>query len=256
MKQTTPVRGARFSLLVFAIAAAGLCCASLHAQEPYLAAVTIAQGSGTIRGVVRSAELQPLRDAVVTLEGTDKSVRTRADGKFEFRDLAAGPYEVVARRVGMTPDARSVAVRGNAKIDLVFVLASISALDTSRTIGKSLHRAEYDDRRSQNIGYAVDSAVLNHRSDLFSALSNLPLTRVVRSGSGISIKIRSMGTTQACDPLPFLDGLPTSLQHVSTLPPDSFRAIEVLPWEVTPQKYLDGRRCVGAILFWSKKAPW
>ena len=219
--------------------------------------ITVPQDRGTIRGVVRDTRLAPMRDVSVTLEGTDNSVRTGADGKFEFRNLSAGPYQVMARRVGMAPDSRSVAVRGNNTVDLAFVLTPIRTLDTSRTVSKSLFHDEFDERRARGMGYAVDSTVLNHRADLFSALSHMPLTTVARDKfGGVKVTVRSLGERGKCVPLPYLDGRPTTFENVTALDPSYFRAIEVLPYEVTPAKYLDGRRCVGAILFWSKKVQW
>ena len=61
-------------------------------------------GTGTIAGVVRTAEAtpRPLRLAVVELSGDQllaaRNFRTGADGRFEFPDLPAGQYTLSAYR--------------------------------------------------------------------------------------------------------------------------------------------------------------
>lgn len=214
-----------------------------------------AHGRSTVRGIVVDDRKRPLANALVRIAIADTSVRTDKDGKFQLGGLPAGTQVFSVRRVGLAPSTQIVQLRENGAVDVVFPLSSVNTLATMRVHAKGDQRFEYEDRRERKHGYAVDSTTLNHRIDVASALQNLPLTRVVRSDTGTTVVVRNLSTRAACVPTVYLDGLVSSMRIVSDRPPSYFHAIEVLPAEVVPIKYMISPSC-GVVMFWSKNARW
>lgn len=212
--------------------------------------------NGSVRGVVVDENNKPVARATVSIDNPAKSVQADADGKFLLADVAPGRYVLNARAVGFQPVEQAILLKAAESLDIEVELTRITSLETNKVVGVSAARAEFDDRRAHNLGFVVDSSVLNNRADMFSALSKVPLTTVTQnSGFGVTVYVRTLGSRAKCAPAAYLDGIPTSISAVTALPPDHFRAIEVLPYETVPAKYMTGL-CRGAILFWSKNVKW
>jgi hypothetical protein len=214
-----------------------------------------AHGRSVVTGTVLDEKRNPVANATVTVMSADTSANTDASGKFQLSALPAGTHMVQVRHVGMMPVTQRLQLRPDHPTDVTIQMSAVTALATIDVRARSAQRMEYDDRRERGLGFALDSTVLNHRLDLFGALSNIPMTQVVRSDTGASIIVRNLSTRGTCTPTAFLDGKQTVLELIVTLPPDHFRAIEVLPYESVPIQYLSVTRC-GVILFWSKNAKW
>ncbi|MEO7997495.1 MAG: carboxypeptidase-like regulatory domain-containing protein [Gemmatimonadaceae bacterium] len=209
-----------------------------------------------LRGIVRADDGQVVSQATVVLDDIPTVIRTEQNGTFFLPDVKAGRHKLGVRAVGFEAATQSVLLTAGRDLNVTFTLKRITTLETSKIVGISVAHAEFDDRRARKLGYAIDSTVLNNRADLMSALSRIPLTSVSRNRSfGLRITVRSLSGGGNCVPNAFLDGKMTDLASVTELPPDHFRAIEVLPYETVPGKYAS-KPCVGAILFWSKNAKW
>lgn len=79
--------------------------------------------TGVIRGLVVDQSINPLMDAVVTLQGTQKTMTTGADGLFGFDGLEPSSYIISVERLGYAPIKSSATVEaGVDKPPLVRVL--------------------------------------------------------------------------------------------------------------------------------------
>lgn len=98
-----------------------------------------AQATGTISGTVYLESTgQPVHAARVTLSSRGRHVDSNDDGKYEFRDVAPGSYEVTARSPGLSAQPRTVQVTGGAaqtidfQLRLAMVRESITVTATGR----------------------------------------------------------------------------------------------------------------------------
>ena len=77
-----------------------------------------------LRGVVLDAGSNgPVRDVRIGLVELNRAVRTGADGKFEFRDLAAGTYTLTVSRIGYIFVHRQVQILADAVIEITVPVA-------------------------------------------------------------------------------------------------------------------------------------
>ena len=83
-----------------------------------------AQG-GVVRGVVTDSAGTPLTGIQVELEGTTRRAVTRADGRFEFRGVAAGPRTVRVRGIGYLEGASRFQLGPGDAVDLTVMLAKV-----------------------------------------------------------------------------------------------------------------------------------
>lgn len=241
LEQTIPLR----MLPIIAVACALMSTAGF-AQDR-------SQRTASVRGIVLDENNQPVPMATVQVTSTALSSRTTSDGKFSIQNIVAGTVVLSARALGFGAANASIALKSGESVEVEIILRR-NSLDTSRVVGMTSLRAEYEERRAKNMGFVLDSARLT-RPDFVSALNNLPLTRVRRDGFGADIRLRNLSGTGTCTPIAFLDGRLADLRVLTSRPPSEFRAIELLPYEQTPGKY-QGRVGCGSMLFWSHKVAW
>ena len=217
-----------------------------------------ARGRATLRGVVHDDKGGGMDNANVLVVGADSGVRTDAQGRFVLSGLPSGTQLLQVRHVGVAPVSQVVQLRPGQTltIDIAMAKATVT-LAASKTVAKSEKRLGYEDRRARKLGYAIDSTLLNHRADLFSAMSNVPLVsyKKSREGAVTAINVRGLSSRGAGEALIYLDGLKTTLEAVMLIPPDHFRAIEFLPYETVPGEYM-GKIGQGVVLFWSQNVKW
>src|SRR5690349_14896643 len=72
-------------------------------------------GQRTLTGVVRDTSGFPI-DADVMIMALRQRVHTDAEGRFTFRDVRPGRYQVAARRIGYFPQVKVVAVTENGAV--------------------------------------------------------------------------------------------------------------------------------------------
>ena len=75
----------------------------------------LSQTTGKLRGVVSSADGQPLVGANVIVDGTTKGAATDADGKYTILNVEAGTYSVTASYIGYQSSTES---NVSVKVDL------------------------------------------------------------------------------------------------------------------------------------------
>lgn len=216
------------------------------------------RGTATLRGTVRDDRLVPVANATVKLVAADTSARTDSLGRFTLGRLPAGTQTVEVRRVGGALVSKVVELRPGDVTSVSIEYSNVTTLAATKVVGRSKYRTEYDERRDKHLGTAIDSAVLDHKLDLFAALENVPLMQVTSDRDGKKkITLRNLGTRSKCDPLVYLDGLPSKIDQITRLAPSHFRAIEILPAELTPLKYTTSPPSgCGVMLFWSVNTSW
>lgn len=217
-------------------------------------AFSVARGEAAVRGVARDSAGRPLANTIVSLAVSQSTTRTDVNGRFQLNDLPAGTQTIQLRRIGSAAMSQLVQLRSGHVSEINVVLSTANTLATVNVIGKSAQRLAFEKRRAENFGWAVDSSVLNVRADLFSVFSNRPWTTAVRKGWSTRIFLRGL-FSGGCEPQAFLDGLPAPMDMVTVLPPDYFRAIEVLVGKPAPDPYFTDSNC-GVVLFWSKNIRW
>jgi iron complex outermembrane receptor protein len=111
------------------LARAALCGPGALAILLALAVPAHAQQAGGIEGRITSAEQgMPLADVMVRIEGSTRGAVTNADGRYRLVGLAAGRYELIAQRVGLTTERRVVSVPSGSVARVDFVLRAAAAL--------------------------------------------------------------------------------------------------------------------------------
>ena len=102
-----------------------------------LSSLAGAQGLATIRGTVTNEAGRPLEQAQVTLDpqGSNRQVRTDAEGRYSFAGVPAGVHTVRAIWVGFTPETRQVDVAPGA-VTVDFILHRLTVLDTVAVMAK------------------------------------------------------------------------------------------------------------------------
>ncbi|GAC1656820.1 MAG: TonB-dependent receptor [Gemmatimonadaceae bacterium] len=122
------VLGWRATVLVAACLAGAVMPASARAQTT----------TGTIRGFVRDAQGAPVADAQigVTSPGTGiaRGATTEAEGFYNLAGLRPGDYDLTVRRIGSTPQTRTVSVQIGQTLDLNFTLAAATTQLSTVTV--------------------------------------------------------------------------------------------------------------------------
>jgi iron complex outermembrane receptor protein len=88
-----------------------------------VAAVCLGQSTATIGGTVHLGPSgQPMHNARIILSPLGRSVDSDDEGKFEFRDVPPGSYQVIARSPGLADDRKVVRLNAGATETLEFTL--------------------------------------------------------------------------------------------------------------------------------------
>lgn len=103
-----------------------------------LSVTSFAQNSLTIRGVVTIVPSRTAaRNAVVTIVELKRSTLTAENGAFEFKDIPAGKYQVIAHLDRVPDVVKTVEVKGNQTIDFQLSLTAISEQVTVTATGSA-----------------------------------------------------------------------------------------------------------------------
>jgi TonB-linked SusC/RagA family outer membrane protein len=169
---------------------------------------------GAIGGqVVDAGNSSPLEAARVVLTGTNQIQTTSREGRFLFRNVAPGTYQVRVLRLGYAPATQPVTVAEGETASLTFSLAPAAVqLDELVTTATG-------EQRKLEIGNAVttiDAASVSERAPI-TEFTNLisgraPGVQVLKSsgttGTGTRIRIRgSNSISLSNEPLYYLDGI-------------------------------------------------
>ncbi len=173
-----------------------------QAQQGVIGGQVVDEGAGT-----------PLEAARVLLTGTGQIETTNRDGRFLFRQVAPGTYQVRVLRVGYKPATQSTTVAAGETAELTFSLAAaVVQLDELVTTATG-------EQRKLEIGNAVTTidaakvaeyAPITEFTNLISGRA--PGVQVLKSsgttGTGTRIRIRgSNSISLSNEPLYYLDGI-------------------------------------------------
>jgi TonB-linked SusC/RagA family outer membrane protein len=179
-----------------------LCAGSAGAQQGAIGGQVVDESGGT-----------PLEAARVVLTGTSQIETTNRDGRFLFRQVSPGTYQLRVLRVGYRPATQTVDVRPGETASLSFSMApAVVQLDELVTTATG-------EQRKLEIGNAVttidvakvaEHAPITEFTNLISGRA--PGVQVLKSsgttGTGTRIRIRgSNSISLSNEPLYYLDGV-------------------------------------------------
>jgi len=187
-----------------------------------------AQGSASIRGVVRDSASRPMPNADVIVAPGNKHARTDSTGRFAFESLGAGQYIVRARRVGYGPTEWSVDLSKSGHADVQLVLgARIAILDTVFAIdGRPCNAQKYEGfvcRRATTPGMFIDYTDIDTMEVYYSA-------DLLRDAGGFTTVVQPtrngatrIASAKACT-IVLMNGIPTSW---SSIPEEPYKIIGI-----------------------------
>ncbi len=172
------------------------------------------QGAGTIAGRVTDAKTgQPLADAAVAVEGTNRRAVATPGGRYAIAGIPAGAYKVTVRTLGYVRLAKAATVLADSITPVDFALEPVAArLDEIVTTGAGQQRrVELGNAvATLNADSVAKTAPINNLTDLISG--RIPNVEVVQTnglaGSGPAVRIRGRGSlTLSNDPIYVVDGV-------------------------------------------------
>lgn len=145
-----------------------------------------AGAQASLTGYVRDEEsLRGLSGAELSIDGTDRKIRTDKEGRYNLRDLAAGSARVHVRLVGFAPIDTILTLAADRATESVFFLGKRAvALDTvvtsrERRLAGAGFEA-FEQRRSKGFGKFVDSTELRQSE-------NRQLADMIRGLGGVDV---------------------------------------------------------------------
>lgn len=208
-------------------------------------------GRGDIAGfVAEEGTLQPVREAVIRLTGTDRSTTSDPTGRFRIGELPAGTYELHVSALGYR-EARfgpvSVEPDGSVRVEVLLESRPLA-------LGRLVVTATKDARSSRELAAlttVVDREAIDARGDreLVDALENTAgVIHSAQAGSFESVELRGMprGGNEFESTLLLIDGVPQTdsrnSARVINLPIDNAASVEVVRG---PNSALYGRTAIG-----------
>lgn len=145
---------------------------------------TWAQGTGTIQGIVKTADGNAAEYVHVSLEGTSKGAIASKSGQYTITNVAPGSYTVVASFVGLKQQKMSVEVKAGATTQADFMLNENSEelqeiiISAGRYPTESIYASKMPLESIENpqVYNAIDSRLLKEQvvTNFSDALKNAP----------------------------------------------------------------------------------
>jgi hypothetical protein len=227
---------------------------SAGAQTPQTRAKLV-----SIAGVVVDDSHDPVGSAEVGLKlgGSEPLlVRTGADGRFQFSDVALTPGSITVRRLGyrartVTLDMMKVGAGTPLELDLETVAADVDPVVVDASGGKM---QEFQDHRAQSsFGYFFDQKDIQKISPRFvSELFRKVPGASIQAAAGIGNKVK----LRECTPRIWVNGVKTANAEVDDVArPSEIDGIEIYPsWAGTPPQYMDREtHACGTVVIWTRR---
>ena len=237
-------------------------------------------GTASLRGTVVGGDGRPMRDAVVRVMGTARSVRTDVAGAFHVEHIPAGTRTIEVRSIGLLPMTVSMDFATNAARDTTLSVSRqaqplnpVAVNERGPTLSLIVNEGFYR-RQKQGLGaYVTAQDIVRHgSSDLVSVLQGVRGVNVVYGSMGNASGITDpvpylLGVSSVqgggihCLPNFFLDGAPfrvsgpADYRDLSAMvPPASIKGIEVHSSSGTmPIQYdLTSSTGCGSIVIWTR----
>jgi hypothetical protein len=225
--------------------------------------VTVLRGNGALEGVARTANGQPIANALISVWSTGQEVRTDSAGRFAMQALPFGSFTLEARAIGFEAERQSIVLLPDSTTWATVLFESLVVLDTIRV--RALRTAvlgrdftEFETRRKMlGSGHFYGPEDLDRRNlmrmtDLFRAT---PGMRVTSAGTmGDQLFMRGFGLLQWCRPVVFVDRVrferEARLENI--VQPADVRAVEIYLSPVSvPQEFSQGVTGCGVIVIWT-----
>lgn len=225
-----------------------------------LIAALKARGTSTVRGTVRDEKNRVQVNASVMIASVDSTVITNDKGEFVLAGLPAGTHDLEARQLGFAPRRTRIDLHPGAVTEADLTVSSSTKLATVNVRAQAVagsDRADYEHRRREGFGYALEAKDIKDRSDMTAVLQGIPsvTTRRVR-GQAFVVMDHGSFTGGECVPLIWIDGTRSDMTVASSINPQDLRAVEVFPRAGSAPPMYVGLQACGVILFWTKMARW
>lgn len=220
------------------------------------------RGRGRLRGVVRTANGQPLAGARLVMWGSDIQATSNAQGQFNMKELPSGTYTLESRAVGFLPVRVPVDIPEGAEgVAEVAMAVSVVTVDTMRVRARANDAAvpleEFERRRKGGFGHFLDETQVTQRqalnmADLFRSTPGM--TIMPGSSAGDRVLMRGSGGSGSCVPAVFLNGLavPTTDGILDTfVNPRDVRAVEIYSRVASVPIQFQTRNGCGSIVLWT-----
>lgn len=229
-----------------------------------LAAVSMAQAAGLIRGVVLSEAGEPLKGAQITVRGTRLGAVSLHDGSFEIRETPVGYVQVIAWMTGYESRIERVYVQDGAvsqvKFNLVELVIPLPAVQWSDTVPRVTVTATIVPMPLEKVPSAVEIITdekLQEMGALTVADALMESQSVYLQGDedrSLSASLRGLRTTHT---LVLINGrrVPPGLRGVvnlDDLPTAMIRRIEIVRG---PSSALYGSDAIGGVVNIITKRP-
>ena len=178
-------------------------------------ALTLAQGTGTVRGrVTDAAANRGIGDVQVTVSGTRIGVMSAQDGAYTLLAVPAGSRTITARRLGFQLATQTVTVPASGTVTVDFAMNQ-SALNLSEVVVTG-SGTPTEKRRIGTSVASVDSAVIGRAQAITvdqalqgkTAGAQITQNSGGPGGGGVSVRLRGVNSFIAgSDPLYIVDGV-------------------------------------------------
>jgi hypothetical protein len=234
------------------------------------AALAHAQGipvqSATIDGAVTDSSMRPLQDVKVSLLRTQVEVTTGENGRFRIRQLPAGQYVIVVRRVGYHPVSEVIQVLAGDTLRAAYELEPMAVSLPGVTVTEARRgwrELDFEMRRKRGLGEFMSREQLDKKSatPMSIVMYSFNSIRVVDGRGGMeSYAVAKRGPTSILtSPCVYatilLDGIPLpDKTNLSDLPPArELAGIEVYGGAAaSPAQYSIYDKGCGLILLWRR----
>ncbi len=217
---------------------------------------SVASHVGIVSGIVTNVNGEPFGAARVSMPGL-REVRTDAEGRFVLRDVPTGTQQIEVLSVGVAPVSQTVDVlpRDTTRVALQFGRPIVlTGVRVTAKPGVQVMSQEFDARRKNGTGYALDSTAIGRYPDFINVFNDVPGIRMSRRLG--SVFLSTMGDKgHACSPTILMDGIETSANAISDLQSHEVAAIEVYAHALmVPAELLPPGRPVdcGMVVVWTK----
>ncbi len=239
--------------------------------------------SGTLRGVVRTTEGNPLAGVQLELRPTNRRISTDSIGAFELTGLAARDYIVTLQRTGYASDSATVTIGTDELVLRDFRLSRQTDLPTVAVTEReavSLDMADLAAHRKEGLGDFITRADLEARPGsrlvdiMRSKTTRLKMVRfcgqvAFASTMGSMVRLQpsdtprngGCGAPKECYAQIFVNGIRVYATNWSGLPPniDQYRPEQIEAIEVyyggasTPLRFGGTGATCGTIVMWLRR---
>jgi hypothetical protein len=227
------------------------------AMDDTLADGTLAPLSGTalLNGVVRTADGQPLSDAVARVLGAAGESRSNRQGEFGLSALPAGTQVLEVRRVGYLAAHAQVELRSGRAVTTDVALRRIVTLDSIRVLAQ---RPRYRQNTEQLIRrggagtYMSEQQIARFPASESSQLFARMGLRVVGTGLDAKVYVQRGLSSIMLGPCPMnvvIDGFPH--QDVNLVRPEEIGHIEV--YKGPSSAPIEYESACGVVVIWTKR---